>query len=289
MKTFSKTPQESSAVTIQCPICGDVPAVPVWKLEGFEFSRCSRCGLLYQNTQPRQSDLIERYDEEYFEYEIENQEAFLQLNLLGLKDVSFFTDVQSTLFNQEPLVQNSPRFLDVGCATGRLLQYLKSQGWMEQGVEVCSSAAEYGREKRGVSIFTGTLEQARFPDSSFEVVHASHVIEHLQRPEEFLQEARRVLKSDGSLLLITPNSDGLQAKIMKKNWRSAIADHMVLFSRKTLFLLLEKNGFMVERSKTWGGIPHGMAPAWIKKIADRFAKRFGFGDVMVMRARKTPG
>jgi len=73
---------------------------------------------------------------------------------------------------------------------------------------------------------------------------------------------------------------------MRENWRSAIADHMVLFSRKTLNLLLQKHGFHVERSKTWGGIPMGMAPGWIKNIADRLAKRAGWGDVMVVRARK---
>jgi len=282
MKTFSKTPRETSYIERECPMCGDVPAVPVWHLDGFVFSRCTGCGLLYQNPQPLQSELLERYDEEYFEYEIDNQEAFLQLNLLGVRDVGFYDDIQKDSFS----VQKAPTFLDVGCATGRLIQHLHTEGWKTQGVEVCSPAAEYGRRARGVSIFTGTLEEAKFPSSHFDVVHASHVIEHLQEPDEFIREARRVLKPEGYLLLITPNSGGFQAKLMRGKWRSAIADHMVLFSRKTLTLLLEKEGFLVERSKTWGGIPRGMAPTWIKTIADRLAKRAGWGDVMVVRARK---
>ncbi len=285
MKTFSKTPQETTSLHISCPICGEVPFHTVWKLEGFTFSRCSGCGLLYQNPQPMQSELIERYDEEYFEYEIENQESFLQLNLLGLQDVGFFNDIAQELFAGKTM----PRFLDVGCATGRLLEYLQQQGWQEQGVEVCKPAVDYGRRVREVSIFSGTLEEALLPTAGFEVVHASHVIEHLQAPGDFISETHRLLKPEGHLILITPNSDGFQAKLMRSRWRSAIADHMVLFSRRTLTLLLEKHGFYVEQSATWGGIPQGMAPAIIKKCADRLAKRFGWGDVMVLRARKKRG
>jgi len=282
LKTFSKTPQETTSLHISCPICGSVPFNPAWTLENFVFSRCSGCGLLYQNPQPVQSELIERYDEEYFEYEIENQESFLQLNLLGLRDVGFFDDIQQEAFAEKAI----PRFLDVGCATGRLLEYLQQRGWQEQGVEVCEPAADYGRRVRGISIFSGTLEEARLPAAGFEIVHASHVIEHLQYPGDFISEAYRLLKPEGHLILITPNSDGFQAKLMRGRWRSAIADHMVLFSRKTLTLLLEKHGFYVEQSATWGGIPQGMAPPVIKKCADRIAKYFGWGDVMVFRARK---
>jgi len=281
MKTFSKTPGETSVVEIECPICGKFSAETLWKLDGFTFSRCTGCGLLYQTPQPVQSELIQRYDDEYFDYEIENQEPFLELNLLALQDIGFFEDIQP-----KALADESASFLDVGCATGRLIQYLQSQGWREQGVEVCRPAAEYGRQERAVSIFTGTIEAAELPSNGFDVVHASHVIEHLQAPGSFLDEAYRILKPEGTLVLITPNSDGFQAKLMRSSWRSAIADHMVLFSRRTLGLLLEKHGFWVERSKTWGGIPQGMAPQPLKRLADRLAKAMGWGDVMVIRAWK---
>ena len=282
MKTFSKTPRETSFVEIECPVCGEAAAEPLWKLDGFTFSRCHVCGLLYQNPQPIHSELVERYDDEYFDYEIENQESFLQLNLLALQDVGFFEDIQP-----KALAGETASFVDVGCATGRLIQYLKLQGWSEQGIEVCRPAAAYGRQERGVSIFTGTLEAAELSSAVFDVVHASHVIEHLQSPGSFLDEAYRILKPEGTLILITPNSDGLQAKLKRSDWRSSIADHMLLFSRRTLGVLLEKHGFSVARSKTWGGIPQGMAPTPVKRIADRMAKTLGWGDVMVIRARKT--
>jgi hypothetical protein len=67
-----------------------------------------------------------------------------------------------------------------------------------------------------------------------------------------------------------------------------IPDHVTLFDRKTLRRLLENGGFMVEGSCTWGGLAAGTVPDWIKKPADRLAKSLGFGDVVLMTARK-PG
>ena len=45
------------------------------------------------------------------------------------------------------------------------------------------------------------------PDRSFDVIVSFETIEHLDRPERFLDEARRVLRDDGVLLLSTPNAD----------------------------------------------------------------------------------
>jgi len=219
-----------------------------------------------------------RYDEDYFAYELENEQNFFGLMWKALGDVRFFQDIEA--------VRGPGSILDVGCATGRLLEEMKKRGWREKGVEVCGPSAAYGRETRGVDILTGTLEEAELPSKSFDVVHASHLIEHLTDPALFLRELNRILKDGGYALITTPNVAGLQALLLKKQWRSAIADHMYLFSTRTLRRMLEREGFAVEHVKTWGGIAVGLAPQPLKRLLDAAAKRFGFGDVMVMRARK---
>jgi hypothetical protein len=73
---------------------------------------------------------------------------------------------------------------------------------------------------------------------------------------------------------------------MGSRWRSAIFDHLYLFSVKTFKSILNKSGFTVEGIYTWGGIASGLAPAWIKCIVDIAAKKTGTGDVMIARARK---
>jgi 2-polyprenyl-3-methyl-5-hydroxy-6-metoxy-1,4-benzoquinol methylase len=223
-------------------------------------------------------DLRRRYGPEYFTYELANEENFFGLMRLGLADIAF---------DRVAAGMPSPRtFLDVGCATGMLLQWMQGRGWGVQGVDVCRESAEYGERVRGVRIRAGTLEEARFPDRSFAVAHFSHLIEHVSDPRAFLREVRRVLRDDGRAVITTPNIEGLQARLFGARWRSAIVDHLVLFSRRTLRRVLAEEGFAIEREVTWGGLAAGTAPAWLKRPVDRLAKRLGFGDVMLFLARK---
>ena len=280
MKTFSMEPGKEKLSTIDCPLCGAGDYRPRWESPNYIFVRCRKCGLMYQNPQPAQEDLSGRYDQEYFQYERTNEEQFFHLMTLGLRDIGF-ESLESSI--NDP----SRSFLDVGCATGSLIAHMTKRNWSVQGVEICKPAAEYGTKNRKVPISIGTLENAAFPDGSFTVAHCSHLIEHLTDPISFIREIRRVLKPGGYFVAATPNSDGFQARLFGNNWRSAIADHVVLYSRRTLRQLLNSNGFHLLRAKTWGGIAIGMAPQFIKRPMDTMAKKLGFGDVMIMLARKT--
>jgi len=71
---------------------------------------------------------------------------------------------------------------------------------------------------------------------------------------------------------------------MGSSWRSAIRDHLFLFSKRTLAKALASAGFSVDYTGTWGGWPAGMPPAFLKRPLDGAAKRLGWGDVMVVRA-----
>jgi len=176
--------------------------------------------------------------------------------------------------------------LDIGCATGALLEKLKERLWQTCGVEISAPQAEYARRERALDVRTLPLEENRFPGNSFTAVLASHLIEHLNDPASLVREAYRVLVPGGSFFVTTPNIAGFQFTLFREKWRSAIFDHLYLFSVKTLKRLLIQNGFVIERVVTWGGLAAGTVPAPLKHLADKAAKRFGFGDVMIIRAMK---
>ncbi len=278
MKTFSTIPAKSEKQTeILCPLCGFKKYEPLWLFDGSSFSKCPNCTLVYQNPQPIPGDVEVRYDDSYFNYEIENEESFLNLILLGLKDIGFDLTLKG-----EP-----QSILDVGCATGLFLEYMKDRGWQTFGVEVCSSAAEYGNKNRGLNIFKGILDNVPISDGSIDVIHLSHVIEHINDPASFLKKIYKLLKPGGVVYCTTPNIDGLQAKLFKQSWRSVIPDHMILFSKKTLKRIFSDNAFTVSGYKTWGGLcANSGYPKLIKKVLDRAAKPLGFGDVIIVKAVK---
>lgn len=223
--------------------------------------------------------------EAYLRYEEANQYGYRDLELLALGDLGLDAAAEP-LFARSREAERRPRVLDVGCATGALLAALRDSGWEPQGVEISEAQAAYGEARHGLPIHAGTLEAAAFPAASFDLVHASHFIEHLNDPAAFLDEAARVLAPDGILILTTPNVDGLQALLLGPKWRSAIYDHLYLFSRRTLGALLESRSFAVEKSATWGGWAKGLRPAFIKRPMDVLAKRMGFGDVVAVLARR---
>jgi len=277
-KTYSSPPGVERFQTVPCPLCGASAQSSFLHCRDFSFVRCLECAAVYQNPSPVFEDLRNRYGEGYFAYEYANEQNFHRLMQLGLSDIGF--DALTKHF-AEPKT-----FLDIGCATGMLLESMKRKGWAVRGVDICRESAEYGRRKRGVDIFPGTLTEACFPDYSFSTVHFSHIIEHLPDPRGFLSEVYRVLKPGGFAVITTPNVDGFQARLFKAAWRSAIADHLVLFSRRTLTRLVTESGFRILRTVTWGGLAVGTAPLLFKKPADRLAKMFGFGDVVLLLAQR---
>jgi SAM-dependent methyltransferase len=285
IKTWSTPVGKEKNRTIPCAICGGVEFSPHLSCEDFFYVRCRRCGLVQMNPQPEQAEVARRYREgsgtEYLSYELKNEPAFLHLQELTLKDAGF-GELERDLRARSA----QGRVLDIGCATGALLEKLRDRGWAVSGVEI-SPAAEYARKERSLDVRSLPLEENRFPSASFDLVLASHLIEHLNDPASFVREVHRILVPGGRFIVTTPNISGFQAGLFRNHWRSAIFDHLYLFSIKTLSRLLTNHGFTIERVRTWGGLAAGIAPAPLKRIADRAAKFLTAGDVMLIRARTT--
>jgi SAM-dependent methyltransferase len=243
------------------------------------------------NPQPKPEDVQYRYrdghGEDYLSYETANEPAFLRLQELSLADAGFYALEKGLLAAAAGRpAGDTPSVLDIGCATGALLETLARRGWKTTGVEISTPQAEYARRVRKLDITTKPLEENHFPDNSFTVVLASHLIEHLNDPASLIREVYRILEPGGHCFITTPNIAGFQSRLFRGRWRSAIFDHLYLFSKKTLSRLLTRSGFRIEKTITWGGLAAGIAPAPVKQFADRAAKVLGAGDVMMIRGRK---
>ena len=262
-----------------CPLCGGSGIRQTWIAQGVAFVRCESCGLWRQDPQPELEAVIARYGDEYLAYETARHMEYRAISLMSLSEAGLHPSSSTDTDGR------SKAIVEIGCATGALLAAFKDSGWDAFGVEAGPSMAAYARSNFGLGIATGTIETAGLPDGAYDVALATHLVEHLNDPRSFLRSVRRALKSDGTLYLVTPNVDGFQARLLGDRWRSAIRDHLYLFSVRTLSALLESEGFSVGYTGTWGGWPAGMKPSFLKKPFDRAAKRLGWGDVMVVRAR----
>ena len=285
MKTFATPPRAEPSRLRSCPLCGGASMRGLWAFEGFSFVRCATCGLVQQNPQPLREAVLARYDESYLAYEAERHFVYAALERRTFDDLGLLPWMRARA-SAAGAVGPRPRFLDVGCATGALLASFKEEGWDLIGLDACKPAVLHGRERFGLDLREGVLEEAGLEAGSFDLVHASHLIEHLNEPRDFLAEALGLLAPEGRLLLTTPNIGGFQARLLGSGWRSAINDHLYLFSKKTLAALIEASGGSILASVTWGGWAAGLRPAFIKGPLDRAAKLVGQGDVMALLCRR---
>jgi 2-polyprenyl-3-methyl-5-hydroxy-6-metoxy-1,4-benzoquinol methylase len=105
------------------------------------------------------------------------------------------------------------RVLDIGCLGGKLSREILEAGNEVWGVEINPTAAEVAR-KRGIRVKVADVESGLpFEASSFDVVHAGEVLEHLYDTKTFFEECRRVLKDGGALLFTAPNLNSLENRL----------------------------------------------------------------------------
>jgi SAM-dependent methyltransferase len=96
----------------------------------------------------------------------------------------------------------SGRILDLGCGTGGVLQHLGAFG-SAVGLDPAPEAAVYCR-RRSLPMVVGSGLHLPFADASFDAVLALDVIEHVADDIALLQEARRVLRPGGVLVVTVP-------------------------------------------------------------------------------------
>lgn len=138
------------------------------------------------------------------------------------------------------------RLLDVGCATGYLLEAAQARGWAPYGVEYAAWSAAIAQKKFGrEAIFNGTLEQCSFPANFFDAIVMSDLIEHVRRPQETLFKARTLLKDEGLLLIVTPDTAALSNHVMGKRWTHYKPEHFFYFNRRSFQYLADKGGWEI--------------------------------------------
>ena len=153
------------------------------------------------------------------------------------------------------------KFLDVGCGAGTLLSMIGGEV-EKHGVDVLPRAHEM---PPGVAYLRHDVKAGLpYPEETFDVVHSSEFIEHLEDTESFLRECRRVLKTGGRLVVSTPNlhywRNGIEWFLGNQfyfvDYCSGQLGHVRYFCPKTLSILANRAGFAGISTRTigdWGG------------------------------------
>ena len=113
-----------------------------------------------------------------------------------------------TISDMVSRIGNGLSVLDVGCGDGAIGEPLREMGNMVISVEL-PKIVKLAQSRLVPLLVAGDAEHLAFASKSFDVVIASEVVEHLWDPISFFNEAYRVLRRNGYLVISTP--EGLES------------------------------------------------------------------------------
>ena len=257
--------------------------------------RCRRCGFVYTNPLIllAADDARQRYHD---------AEAYVPYT----KDPS--RELQERLAMLERLARRKGRLLDVGAGKGEFLAIARQRGWDVEGIEPSEDLVWHARQQYQLILRHGSLEQAAFPDGSFDAVTLNMVLEHVDDPHRLLAEITRIMRDGGVLLIEVPNLDSLLLKgirlyfrLRQRDWSPLLSPlhwpyHCYGYGLHTLRFLCGRHGLRIIKATTVGLGPRGFRNQsnirpWerhLREVGMRLGGLIGQGDVLMVWCRKTP-
>jgi len=229
-----------------CPTCGSPDAQPELDKDHMTIVRCAACDLVYVSP---------TFDETHYHEVYASEEYQDIVRDLGIKShdyrVQRFGTERVGLMAQH-LHTDNPRYLDVGCSTGFVVEAAQARGWEAIGIDLNPSAIEYGRSL-GLDLRTAALEEAGFGDASFDAVSLFDVLEHLIDPVSTLRACARLLRPGGIVFLYVPNYDSASRLLMGRDahfiWPT---HHLNYYTPATIRDLMTRQGLDTEYVATEG-------------------------------------
>ena len=219
----------------------------------FRYVSCRSCSNVFLNPRPR-------YDEEYLEtaYSLYDEDHGRAKDdaLDSPEDRKLIERHGVTLAHLEGVYAKGGKILDVGCCTGHFLLAAKSRGWIPFGIDISASMVDFVRDVLRIPVERGQFHLLDMDGwAPFDVIHCSHVIEHVPNPIEWMETFRKYVHRDGIVVINVPNhyspEKSLQrflkrAKLKKGEWAKwRTPDHLYEPHFKSMKYLFDKTGFEI--------------------------------------------
>jgi SAM-dependent methyltransferase len=197
------------------------------------------------------------------------------------------------------------QIVDIGCGDGAATHVVKRLDPRNTVIGVDWSAMALVQARaRGLLVIQGGVDAAGLPlpDASADVVVMSELIEHLVDTDAAVEEARRILRPGGILLVSTPNLAawfnrgliglGIQPVFSEVSLRGIygrpgreVVGHLRLFTRRALVDFLTARGFTCEQVR---GAPYHDVPRPLRPLDAALCRWPSLASILLVQARRTP-
>ncbi|HEY3101717.1 MAG TPA: glycosyltransferase [Methylomirabilota bacterium] len=226
---------------------------------GRRYRRCDTCGTRTRATPPNPAELRLRYETAY-------PRSFAPARIGTPR-----REMLTSLLRRTGVHAAPGRLLDVGCGGGHLLRVASAEGWRGVGTDLGHAACRAARDTAAAPIAQAEATALPFRDGALDAVTLVNVLDHTAAARRTLEEAARVLRPDGLLVVRVPNGPVHAAAARALARLGPLARrrgldafpilHVVAFGRRALVRLLTATGFEVMSVMNSGlaGAPRGLA------------------------------
>ena len=235
-----------------CPVCQHSEATSVAQktVQGIplEFSKCSGCGLIYQNPRLTREMLADYFSSDAF---IQDDPKGDKLNeLLGYPD--YFAWDASYRKTATLRLKRIARFkeppgdlLEIGTATGSFLDIARSFGFRVRGLDLSARFAEIARKRYSLEIDINYVEECAPPSAHYDVICCFGGIACWRDPVRALKNIHHSLKVDGLFVLNYFNVNSIPARFLGDRHFEYNHASLIIFSKETMQRCLRDTGFEV--------------------------------------------
>jgi SAM-dependent methyltransferase len=245
----------SKGVTRSCQVCGERTRKTLIYAQrftvpskngvhaGYDVVACDRCGFTFADAPPSQ-----QFFDAYYGAMAKKDEM--------LDPAADYAESAETIARNDhsasqiiPHLRSGDRVLDIGCYTGYLLSIVGREvpNSTRVGLDPSLFAATMGKRRHGVDVRVGTV----FDDlglGEFDVVIATHVLEHVADVQPFLSRLRALLAPGGKLYIEVPDAAHFSSRAGTEEQRAEPFfefnfEHINYFTATTLGNMLEVHGF----------------------------------------------
>jgi SAM-dependent methyltransferase len=214
----------------KCLLCGSSRDVSLlFKGWPYYYLKCNSCNLTFIGNRPsraRYRGYVQRGHLSSFRVEHKKDwPAWQEWKVITYRNLGF-----SLLENSGP---EPKRILEIGCGEGRQLEIFQQRQWEALGIDPNKNYCQQS-EALGLKVINAYIEDVELPAADFDLVIATHVLEHLRDPRILVEKAFRFLKKGGRLILEIPLTLEYDAP-----------EHLFIFSEDSLDKLLSERGFTI--------------------------------------------
>jgi SAM-dependent methyltransferase len=238
-----------------CPVCNSSDINPLLKVqdhsvtkEEFVIWQCGACTLRFTQDVPDEDAIGPYYQsQDYISHSNTDK---------GLLNKLYQRVRKLTLEQKAKLIishtKNKGRILDIGAGIGAFLSVMKEKGWEIRGIEPDEVA-----RKNAKNLFGLELEQPEelynLQPGSYDAITLWHVLEHVHRLHDYVEQLKNLLAEKGKIFIAVPNYTSVDAAAYRNYWAAYdVPRHLYHFSPKSIESLIGQHGLkLVEKKPMW--------------------------------------